>query len=190
VLFARTATPDDEPFLWRMLAHASWAAPDEDVRRVPHLQRYVAGWGRPGDLGVIGETGDAEQADEGGTVSGARRPVGAAWLRLPTEDDRGNEVFVASDVAELSVAVEPDRRGTGLGGRLVSELLDRARADGRYAGIVLSTRMENPAVRLYQRLGFVQKDVIVNRVGGSSRRMILGLPSVSGQTPRPAQNPE
>jgi ribosomal protein S18 acetylase RimI-like enzyme len=176
MLLTRAATPDDEPFLWRMLAHASWAGPDEDVRHVPHLQRYVTGWGRAGDLGVIGET--------------KAGPVGAAWLRLPTEEDRGNAVFVAPDVAELSIAVEPDRRGTGVGGRLLADLIDRARSDGRYAGVVLSTRMENPAVRLYQRLGFVQKDVIVNRVGGSSRRMILGLPSVSGQTPRPAQNPE
>ena len=187
MLFTRAATPDDEPFLWRMLAHASWAEPDEDVQRVPHLQRYVAGWGRAGDLGVIGETEDAQGAGTGGAV---RRPVGAAWLRLPTEDDRGNEVFVAPDVAELSVAVEPDRRGTGLGGRLLGELIDRARGDGRYAGVVLSTRMENPAVRLYERLGFVQKGVIVNRVGGSSRHMVLGFSSGSGQTPRPAQNPE
>jgi GNAT superfamily N-acetyltransferase len=187
VLFTRTATRDDEPFLWRMLAHASWATPGEDVREDPHLQRYVAGWGRAGDLGVVAESDDAGEAGTGG---GIRRPVGAAWLRLPTEDDATNEVFVAADVAELSVAVEPDRRGTGLGGRLLAELLDRARGDGRYAGVVLTTRMENPAVRLYARLGFVQKGVIVNRVGGSSRHMVLGFSSGSGQTPRPAQNPE
>jgi ribosomal protein S18 acetylase RimI-like enzyme len=176
MLFTRTATPDDEPFLWRMLAHAAWAGPGEDVRRVPELLHYVEGWGRPGDLGLIGVLRDV--------------PTGAAWLRLPTGDDHADNVFLAPDVAELSIAVEPAHRGAGLGGRLLAELLDRARADGRYAGVVLSTRMENPAVRLYERLGFVQMDVIVNRIGGSSRRMILGFDSVSGQTPQRVQNPE
>jgi hypothetical protein len=69
----RAATPADEPFLRAMLWHAyNWrdesAAedhwPDPDGPR-----RYVEGFGRPGDAGVI--------ADEGG------EPAGAAWYRLP-----------------------------------------------------------------------------------------------------------
>ena len=37
--------------------------------------------------------------------------------------------------------------------------------------MALSVREENPAVRLYERLGFVTERTIVNRVGGRSLAM-------------------
>ncbi|MCC3312071.1 hypothetical protein [Nocardia africana] len=74
-----TATPADEPLLWAMLFEAAHAAeqgmtsPDQ-LRSVPELARYVEGWGRRGDLGVVG-------GPDGG--------AGAAWLRLfPAEGVR------------------------------------------------------------------------------------------------------
>jgi hypothetical protein len=71
-LTVRAAVVGDEPFLWRMLLEAAHAGDEVDgveaLKGMPELARYVHGWGRPSDLGVIA------------TWHG--EPVGAAWLRL------------------------------------------------------------------------------------------------------------
>jgi RimJ/RimL family protein N-acetyltransferase len=52
------------------------------------------------------------------------------------------------------VGVVPERRGEGLGERLMRELLDRAR-DVAASGMTLEVILENtPAIRLYEKLGF------------------------------------
>lgn len=57
-------------------------------------------------------------------------------------------------VADFSVYVRRDRRGRGIGGRLVSELIDQARAR-RFHKLVLATLARNAgAIGLYERLGF------------------------------------
>ena len=52
----------------------------------------------------------------------------------------------------MDIALLPEHRNRGLGGALVRELLDEAAA----AGCLVSLHVEenNPARRLYQRLGF------------------------------------
>src|SRR5262245_40366529 len=56
-VLVRRATADDEPFLWTMLYYA--AHMDElgvemsAIRETPALAKYVAGWGRRGDLGAV-----------------------------------------------------------------------------------------------------------------------------------------
>jgi hypothetical protein len=71
----RTVEVGDEPFLWAMLleaAHAGDEVPDiEALKQVPDLARYVEGWGRSSDFGVVA----TDDGDHG-------RPVGAAWARL------------------------------------------------------------------------------------------------------------
>ena len=74
----RPAAADDLGFLREMLYEAASWNPDwpresmEEVLAEPVLSRYVLGWGRSGDAGVIAE------------VDGT--PVGAAWHRLFTRD--------------------------------------------------------------------------------------------------------
>ena len=71
--------PDDAAFLAQMLVEAVNWRPDrrrlplEDVLADPHLARYVRGWGRRGDGGVIAE-------EAGGRV-------GACWYRLFPADE-------------------------------------------------------------------------------------------------------
>ena len=70
--------------------------------------------------------------------------------------DLGGEV---ADV--MTVAVAPDRRGQGLGDRLVGELLRRA-ASGGAGSVMLEVRADNdPARGLYERHGF--EEVAVRR---------------------------
>jgi ribosomal protein S18 acetylase RimI-like enzyme len=147
----RSATDDDVDFL-RLMGYeaATWRAdaarpPLEEVLAQPHLARYLDGWGRRGDAAVIAE-------DEGG------ERLGAAWYRTFTAAEPGFG-FLDESVPELSIAVRGEMRGRGIGTALLATIAERARADG-VAALSLSVERENPAVRLYERVGFrvVQRD--------------------------------
>lgn len=157
MLRARPALSNDVEFLWSMLIYAA----SIDERPAPAVEsirnRYLHNWGRPGDLGLI--------------ASDAERPIGAAWLRLPIKDETHSAAFVANDVPELAIAVEPDRIGQGVGSFLLDRLLGQADRN-EVPATVLSTRADNPAVRLYRRFGFVETGRIANPVGASSVKMI------------------
>ena len=59
----------------------------------------------------------------------------------------------ADQLILMDIALLPDHRGQGIGTRLVEALLARARA--RDVPVTLHVEAENPARRLYARLGFV-----------------------------------
>jgi ribosomal protein S18 acetylase RimI-like enzyme len=132
----RPAGTQDLPFLRDMLRHAYYARWGSEAD-VP-LERYVGGWGRPGDNALVA-------IDE-------FQPVGAAWYRLFEEDEPGYG-FVDRNTPELTIAVVPSRRGRGLGEELLEALLERARSD-RYAAVSLSVEPDNPALHLYEKHGF------------------------------------
>ncbi len=138
----RAAKPADEPFLVEMLRLATgWR--DEAADPGPLPLKYVEGFGRPGDAGVV--------AEEDGV------PVGAAWYRfLPAADPGYGYV---EGVPELTLAVAAGARGRGVAGELIRRLLDRARADG-LPGVSLSVEPDNPARRIYERLGFEKAGVV------------------------------
>jgi GNAT superfamily N-acetyltransferase len=147
----RQATTADRDFLEQMLCEAAtWRESDDaiDVLREPHIALYIAGWGRGGDTGVLAE-------DERGD------PIGAAWFRFFDAEEHGFG-FVAPDVPELTVAVRRDARRQGVGTALLEALLLRARV-ARVRALSLSVEDDNPALRLYQRLGFAP----VARVGNA-----------------------
>lgn len=153
VIEIRDAQADDVPLLWRMLGYAAaWRegepAPVAALRADPSLAHYVDGWSADVEIGVV--------ALEDGV------PVGAAWLRALDATDPGFG-FVADDVPELSLAVDPAARGRGVGGQLLDALLTRARAR-RLPGVSLSVEDDNEAARwLYETRGFAG----VGRVGAS-----------------------
>ena len=135
-------TPADEPFLWEMLYQAIYVPPGNPpmprtILENPDIRRYVEGWGRKDDLGFLAR------------VDGA--PVGAVWIRLFSEDQRGYG-YVNEITPELSIALLPAYRGQGLGQKLLTRLLETAQT--RYPAVSLSVSPDNPAIRLYQRLGF------------------------------------
>ena len=151
----------DEQFLWAMLLQAAHAgdevATPDDLRSIPELARYVEGWGRPGDVGVVA------------SVEG--RPVGAAWVRRLVGEEAGYG-WVDDATPELAIAVEPGLEGRGVGTALLERLL--ADLAGTVPAVSLSVRADNPARRLYTRLGFVEVDdsAVANRVGGTSLTMV------------------
>jgi ribosomal protein S18 acetylase RimI-like enzyme len=158
----RAAVEADERFLLTMLYYAAHGDAEpgrrpEDFLAIPALARYVVGFGRAqGDLGVIAEA--------------ASGPAGAAWVRLLAGDERGYG-WVDDAIPELAIAVAPDAAGAGIGSRMITDLLDRARQV--VPGVSLSVRTDNPARRLYARFGFTSVSEVKNRVGGTSETMVL-----------------
>ena len=146
-------TSSDEPFLWEMLYQAihvpaGSVAPLREIVNSPELSRYVEQWGQANDFGL-----KAVSADD-------RQPFGAVWLRLMKGENRGYG-YVDDLTPELSIAVLAEHRAKGVGTRLLNELFESIA--GKYKAISLSVSDDNPAKRLYQRLGFE----IINREGTS-----------------------
>jgi [ribosomal protein S18]-alanine N-acetyltransferase len=134
----RKASGRDAPFLRDMVKHAYyWRWSEPATADVP-ASRYVEGWGRPGDRGLI-------LIDES-------FPVGAAWYRLFTADRPGYG-FLEEGMPELTIAIVPSRRGRGFGAELLTALLEQAREDG-HSSVSLSVEKDNPALHLYERFGF------------------------------------
>lgn len=162
----RPVTAADEPFLWQMLYYAAHMHEEVgktvlDAMQNPTLALYVTGWGRAGDLGFVAE------------IPATGELVGAAWVRLHQGEQKGYSQ-TADDTPELAIALLPKYLNQGIGTVLMRQLIEAARP--HYPAIALSVRAENPAYRLYQRLGFVTVKEIVNRVGGMSYDMRLIFP--------------
>ncbi len=151
---------EDEPFLWQMLFEAAHLAEDGETSiqaamNNPQLAKYVRDWGRENDLGF------------GAIDLKTQQKIGAAWLRLFPDTDRGYG-YINDRTPELAIAVAPTYRNRGIGTRLFLHLLDAAKT--LYPAISLSVRTDNPAFNLYRRLGFqeVTGSATTNRTGGTS----------------------
>ena len=142
----RQLTAQDEPFLWDMLYQAIYVPegqpqPSRSILQEPEIAHYVTGWGqRPGDMGWVAIEPSANQ------------PVGAAWLRLFLQQEKGYG-YVDDNTPELSIAILPEYRGQGVGTFLLDALLQTACE--RFTAVSLSVSADNPAARLYRRLGFM-----------------------------------
>jgi GNAT superfamily N-acetyltransferase len=97
--------------------------------------------GGAGDVGVISE-------DE------TRQPRGAAWFRLLSTDNPGYG-FIDESMPEVSIVVLGSSRGRGIGTELLSTLLEKA-ADAGFQALSLSVSKDNPALQLYEKLGFAK----------------------------------
>ena len=150
----------DADFLGAMLIEAVYwdtgkeRLPTEFLLAHPQLTIFHEGWGRPGDVGLVAE------------VNGA--PVGVVWYRRFTAARHG-EGFVDEATPELAIAVADDHRGRGIGRALLEAIHERARADG-LERLSLSVDEDNPAKRLYERLGYVEYEP-----GDGLGRMVLTL---------------
>ena len=74
--------------------------------------------------------------------------VGACWVR--TTDEYGH---IDDETPSLSISLYEPYRGRGVGGSMMGVLLGELRGAG-YARASLSVQKENPALRLYERMGF------------------------------------
>jgi ribosomal protein S18 acetylase RimI-like enzyme len=140
----RRAGPEDaDAIRWGLFEALAWnplreLPPPEVTLEHPEAARYHRDWGRGGDVGVIASAG--------------REIVGVAYCRLFTAEDHGHG-YVDDETPELAVGVREGWRSSGLGTRLLNELAAAAREQG-YRRLSLSVDNDNPARRLYERLGY------------------------------------
>ncbi len=156
----RPLTIEDRSIVWEMLRYASHEHSLESVQKQPCLARYASGWGRVGDIGCV--------------ATRATASIGAAWLRLWVEQDKGFG-YVSDKIPELAMAVLPDYRGQGIGTQLLMQVLEVAK--GHFPAVSLNVREDNRVVRLYERAGFIKVpgSEIINRTGGVSFNMVRKL---------------
>lgn len=139
----RPIVSSDEFFLWEMLYQAICVPPGieppgRDILRRPEIERYLRGWGRTHDFGLVAVDATTSMR------------IGAAWWRLLTGGEKGYG-YIDDETPELTVAVVPKRR-QGVGTQLLGQLIDVVQH--RCLSLSLSVSPANPGARLYQRLGF------------------------------------
>lgn len=109
--------------------------PRSVVRDDPKCRAAYEGFGTlPDDHALVAEVG--------------RRIVGACWVR--TTDVYGH---IDSETLAFSIALYKPFRGKGIGTAMMGRMLGELRDVG-YARASLSVQKTNPALRLYERLGF------------------------------------
>jgi len=138
----RPLTPADQPILWEMLYQAlqtAEGATSRDILKEPKYARYAEGWGRAGDTGFV--VSDKLSAEV----------LGAVWYRVPATEANGRSGQPES-TPELAFAVKPGQRKRGIGAALLTQLV---KANPHHSTVSIRAAANNPAVRLYERFGFL-----------------------------------
>ena len=127
-----------EEFLYQAIFIPSGLEPlPRSILKEPELEMYIKDFGQqPDDWALAAE------------VDGLL--VGVVWVRIMK--DYG---YYDDQTPSLSISFLPEFRGQGLGQQLVTAMLDLLKAKG-YSSVSLSVSKDNPALRFYQRLGFVK----------------------------------
>lgn len=139
----RSLIPNDESFLWEMLYQAIYVPQGttslaREIIYQPEIAKYVQNWQTDG-IGSIA------------ILKSNQTPIGATWIRLFNLKNPGYG-YINDEIPELSIAVLPEYRNQGIGTKLILDLFEKV--TDSYPAISLSVSLDNPALRLYQRLGF------------------------------------
>lgn len=79
----------------------------------------------------------------------------AEWLILEREGEAIGRLYLLARESlfhVIDISLVPDARGAGLGGAILADLIAAARQSGRR--VTVNVERHNPALRLYDRLGF------------------------------------
>jgi ribosomal protein S18 acetylase RimI-like enzyme len=141
----RAIEPDDAAILKEFLYMAIFVPPDQpppprELLEHPDVKRYVSGWGREHDRGLLA----IEQS--------SRTVIGAAWVRIWPEGEHGFG-YVNDLTPELTIAVQEEHRGKGVGTELMQRLLNIAAQHHKAVSLSVD-KINTLAFKLYLRLGF------------------------------------
>lgn len=123
------------------------------------LRRLYAS-SRASELGMLGWSGPQletflEMQFSARARSYSERYPDAERLVILVGEEPAGRLFLnrtEAGIVIVDIALLPEHRGGGIGGRLIAGLQAEAAAAGR--AVVLSVEANNPAARLYRRLGF------------------------------------
>lgn len=135
----RPETEDDVEFLRRLYASTR----EEELKQVD--------WTPEMKEAFVAQQFDAQRAHYHQHYSGAEYSIieqdGQAIGRLYVKR-------LPDDVRIMDIALMPEHRGRGIGGILLREILDAAASEGK--SVSIHVEVFNPALSLYERLGFRQ----------------------------------
>ena len=142
MICVRFMTPDEFPLLEDFLYEAIFVPPDyrgtvprSIVYDDPMCRAAFEDFGsREDDIALVATV------DE--------KPIGACWVR--TTNEYGH---IDDETPSFSISLHEPYRGNGIGTVLMQTMLYELRDRG-FRQASLSVQKENPAVRLYERLGF------------------------------------
>jgi ribosomal protein S18 acetylase RimI-like enzyme len=137
----RTATPEDHDF-FRLLYHATRA---EEMRHFPFNEEQK--------VAFLNQQFHAQHTYYAEHYPDCERNL------IVVNGERAGRMWIqehADEIRLIDIALMPEWRGSGIGGILLRELLERGRAAGK--PVTIHVEIFNPAMRLYKRLGFVKKD--------------------------------
>jgi ribosomal protein S18 acetylase RimI-like enzyme len=135
----RRVTAADEPFLFRLYASTR-------IEELAPLQ-----WSDAQKAAFLDQQARAQHADY------RRNYPHADWLVIARRGADIGRLYLERGEREhniIDIAFLPQWRGQGLGGTLLRELIDEAGRAGKPMSIYVEKA--NPAMRLYERLGFTR----------------------------------
>lgn len=141
----RPLVPEDQARLWEWLHIALWDPPPAPLRprevlQHPGVRIYAEGWGRQGDVGVVGQANGTD--------------IGACWMRLVPGG--AGLAHVDAHTPQLGIAVVTAMQRRGFGEPMMRAAL-RAAAGHGYTQVSLTVHPANPAIALYARCGFADR---------------------------------
>jgi ribosomal protein S18 acetylase RimI-like enzyme len=147
VLQFRALGRQDQAQLWEWLHVALWDPPPAGLRPrevldLPAVRVYAESWGQPGDTGVVA------------VVDG--QDAGACWIRLLPPGI--GLAYFDDHTPQLGIALMPPFQHRGFGPKLMLAALEAAWQAG-YPTVSLTVHPGNPAITLYERCGFVKRDL-------------------------------
>lgn len=110
----------------------------KDIIDEPSIRVYIDGWGRPDDLCLVA------------LIDG--KYAGAVWTRILSGDKKGFG-YIDDFTPELAISLFKEHRGKGIGTALMQAMIQKLNKYG-YSQVSLSVTQDNPAHRLYRKLGF------------------------------------
>lgn len=105
-----------------------------EVINNPQIYIYINNFGDKNDCGVV--------AEQDGKI------VGAAWTRIIPAYGH-----IDDETPELAMSVLPEYRNKGIGTKMLKKLFELLSQRG-YKQTSLSVQKANPALRLYERMGY------------------------------------
>jgi len=133
----RAETEEDRPFLAALYAST----------RAEELAAF--GWPPDMQCAFLAQQHEAQHRHYRGAYAAAE------WLILLQEGGAVGRLYLEPREAALhliDISLVPDRRGTGIGGAILADLIEQGRTLGK--AISLQVEKTNRARRLYERLGF------------------------------------